>query len=101
MRISIKPDILKYRKSCKQCCAFCNNTEKLEVDHINPFQCISDYFISKTKYKIPDEFNDDGYYRIFKNEDKLFEKSWIRHHNLYEDNLQMLCKHCNIIKSNN
>ena len=101
MRNAIAPSVQQYKTEHKyDSCVLCESHEETNVDHVLPFQEIRDYFIKYTVYKTPTEFDDEGYCIMFKKQDMKFMKSFIRHHDLYENNLQILCRNCNLKKSN-
>ena len=102
MRYIITPYVDKYKQECiDKFCVECKSITGLQTDHIFPFQSLHEHFLDNVIYKIPTEFDDEGFQRIFKAEDAMFRKSWVKYHNSYEDNFQLLCKGCNIKKSNN
>jgi hypothetical protein len=108
MRTAIKDDIIKYKQKQSQLiCNFCKTENELyenyHVDHHNPsFQTIKDNFLQLTKKQIPSSFGDFKIYKltIFKDEDEDFKNDWVDYHNK-NCNLQILCRDCNIKKSNN
>ena len=107
MREAIKEETINYKKNNELICNECkNNTlnyEDYHVDHNSiSFQELSDYFIKETKYKTPESFDYCNISKLikFKEDDVKFKKSWIKfHYNNME--LQILCKKCNLKKSNN
>lgn len=108
MRQAISQETIKYKISNNLICNFCkkeneddNNYSDFHVDHIHPFSLIKDGFIKSTKLNIPDKFEDCDYSKmaIFRTEDIDFKNEWVKYHNNIAK-YQILCRNCNIIKSN-
>jgi 5-methylcytosine-specific restriction endonuclease McrA len=111
MRFSIRPQIEKYRNSAfnfanenfiKQTCEHCGDDGSLEVDHDNiPFSKIEFRFMEIVKLDFPYEFDWDVDIKqpMFKDEDANFRDRWNAFHKKHAT-YQMLCKSCNIAKSN-
>jgi 5-methylcytosine-specific restriction endonuclease McrA len=106
MRQAIKDFAIDYKKKNELCCKRCNIKDidytEFHVDHIIPFSLIKKTFLDENKYAgmIPTEFDSDKYsnIKIFQENDSEFKNSWIKYHNSFENNFQILCCECNCRK---
>lgn len=102
MRSAIKEQIYQYKKTQEMKCCICYTTEaEFHVDHKTiPFCSIKDNFL-KLSNEVPKTFEKDKKYlnMIFKEEDIDFKEKWLEYHRQQAD-YQILCKSCNILKSN-
>lgn len=103
MRNAIYPQILQYKLMLSKpfFCYNCNSeASKFHIDHIYPFSKIrDDFLISVKNYKIPNKFRKIENTLDFLDEDQNFKDDWIKYH-FQNVSLQILCKECNLSKSN-
>jgi 5-methylcytosine-specific restriction endonuclease McrA len=106
MRNSISSYTIEEKKKNKLECNYCKiinlTNSEYHLDHKTiPFSTIKDNFLKETTLEIPKVFDKDKIYltAIFKDNDIKFKEAWINYHNLIAD-YQILCKTCNIKKSN-
>lgn len=103
MRTAIKGDIIEFSNLNRRICNYCKTTEgKFEIDHIYPFQKLADEFllsIPKKEYPVKFTECDEDYFNIFHDDDFEFKNRWIEFHKKHSK-LQVLCKRCNLKKSN-
>jgi hypothetical protein len=102
LRSSISDQILKFKNSNIMCCNICKKKDKIidfHVDHIVPFSKIKEDFLKNNKAPLEFDKDDKLSYRKFKQTDELFELEWRLHH-LENASYQILCRDCNIKKSN-
>lgn len=93
MRSSIASQVLEFKFSEKKVCNICGSTGKLEVDHLDSFSHLAEYFLYSRK-DIPTEFIKGEDSRLwFKDSDSAFEKDWVEFH-IKNATLQLLCKTC-------
>jgi hypothetical protein len=99
MRRAIQTHIDQFRNDNPFICKLCEcSSENIQVDHIEPFDALYKLFILENTP--PDTFakNEYGMW-LFQEKDKEYSEKWITYH---EKNakFQMLCRECNIFKSN-
>lgn len=107
MRAAVKEQMLEYKKTQEMKCCYCgitNSTKQIEfhVDHKTvPFCNIRNDFL-KLNSETPTKFakNKTYFNMIFRDEDQNFEQKWSEFHRKHAD-YQILCKECNLKKSNN
>ena len=105
LRMAIKNQTRKFKQSNSLICCICKVDDLLpdqyHVDHVKPFSLLHQEFINKTNYQIPILFDDHISFQnaIFKKEDYLLESEWVQYHHTHAT-LQILCKSCNLKKSN-
>jgi hypothetical protein len=103
MRDTINYQIREYKKGkTEYICNICNTDNiniKYHVDHNKPFQIIKDEFLNKCQNK-PTKFKDDiNGTKDFNDDDIEFKKQWLKYHKR-NATYQILCKSCNLKKSN-
>ena len=104
MRTSIDKQILQFRKDNINICSLCNNTYKLQVDHVIHFDILAHDFIKIMKRKniiIPTRFGDtdDNTHRTcFLEIDNNFKNEWVDYHYKHAT-LRILCQSCNLTRN--
>lgn len=102
MRDAITEQINDFRENNELCCNYCSvvgNKYVYQVDHIQPFSELYEIFIKNQK-TIPFTFGTNkNLLTCFNETDILFKNDWIDFHRKHAT-LQILCKDCNITKSN-
>jgi len=101
MREAISPQIINYLKQNNKNikCNICGITgSDYHVDHVIPFSMIKNNFLKQNKENIPEIY--DNIYHVASLQDSKFKNDWCHYH---KDNAsyQILCKKCNLKKSNN
>jgi len=99
LRRTISHQLMSFREQAVQQCFFCGSDKhELHVDHAWPtFSVIRDDWVSKSGYPKLKK-SADGCGHVFECRDA--ERSWQKHHH-ESVSLQMLCKPCNLKKSDN
>jgi hypothetical protein len=99
MRMSIQPQIDKYRSSLlSPKCEICKGANKIEIDHHSdsmPFEKLYKNFMKTNSFPIPTDFDSNMHSKkTFKEKDKNFKDAWNKYH---EDHsiLRPLCQSCN------
>jgi 5-methylcytosine-specific restriction endonuclease McrA len=102
MRESISDQIKSYRKNNILSCSFCGSFDKIEIDHVIPFNELRDNFLKiceNNNIRKPCSFDQDDFIRRkFKNQDLIFKNEWNYYH-LINAELQSLCSVCHKNKS--
>lgn len=104
MRNSVKNQTIRFKNNTLRKCKICNYESDIldffHTDHIKPFSKLKIDFLKINKIKKPIDFSKDRYnLDCFKKEDYKFKKAWIKYHDTHAK-YQILCKSCNIKKSN-
>lgn len=109
MRTAVTDQVLEYRRGafcpgfslCSRCGQPLENGS-FDVDHKDPpFQSLADAFLRDYNGTIPTEFDKDGdtNMSVFRTEEKEFTDRWVMFHG-NNSTFQLLCKACNVSKSN-
>ncbi len=103
MRSAIADFIISFKRCSVHKCCICNVEDPnidFHVDHIYPFSKLKSDFLAITKYPNPIRFTSCEKYGscIMTDDDIDFKNDWIKFHNDH-CKLQILCKTCNIKKS--
>lgn len=106
MRDAISSYTIDYKKNNKLICNICGSDNEpyknYETDHIEPFSIIKQNFLLNYKKDIIPKLFDDNKYNntaMFRICDLSFKNDWINFHNSIAK-YQILCKACNLNKSN-
>jgi hypothetical protein len=102
MREYVNVDIFEFRKAHELICQICGIDDgEFHVDHNDPpFIQLHDSFLKTNKLPIPILFDNNEFYQVkFKNDDLQFAENWLKYHK-ENATLQILCKLCNLKKSN-
>lgn len=105
LRMAVYPQTSKFKQWNALVCSICEVDDLLpdqyQVDHVKPFSLLKQEFMSQMTCPMPILFDDDIVMNsaIFKKEDSSLKAEWIEYHNTHAT-LQILCKSCNLKKSN-
>jgi len=105
LRMAIYPQTSKFKQNNVLICNLCKSdslfSNEYHVDHVKPFSLLLTEFMKVMTYPMPEIFDDDPLTNnaIFRIEDKALETQWINYH-FEHASFQILCKFCNLKKSN-
>ena len=98
LRFAIREQISNFKSNSDNKCEICGTTEKIEVDHVIPFQELKKQFCKDNI--LPQRYAEHPTDYVFHKDDKDIELAWKKFH---EENakLQFLCESCHKNKTYN
>jgi 5-methylcytosine-specific restriction endonuclease McrA len=100
MRYAIFPDCLKFKYGKDSICAECKSTDNIQTDHLIPFSKLkNDFLFTQKEHPILFDSEPSVCQTVFKSSDIEFSNRWVEYH-LKHASFQLLCRTCNIKKSN-
>jgi hypothetical protein len=99
-RQAIDPDTQKYRRiNTNDICTSCQETNHIQVDHVDPFSNILSDFLKQQSVNMESVKINKIHYNITLLDTHLHDE-WVEYHNT-RAKYQLLCRKCNVRKSNN